>query len=324
MIKSQPFIWLTLAILFCVPAYSQYKGDDIPGFLGLQSGTQAPPGLYAGNLLWIYPTSTIKDAHGNKINQGGNLTSTLDGILLSGVTNWKFLGANYGAQIVLPFISNRLQFDSLDAHSSLAFTDMIVSPVQLGWHRPRADFIAAYNMYLPTGKFSPGGTDNTGLGIFGNEFSVGSTLYLDDEHQWSLAGNFALEFHTAKSGTDIQVGDMATIQGGLGKTYYHKVEGPIPMIMNAGVDYYAQFKITGDSGSDIPPALRGYQDRVFGIGPEFNIFFPKPRLTLLARYEPEFAARVRSQGQTAVFSIVWVAKSLVKMPPARQPAQPQP
>lgn len=72
------------------------------------------------------------------------------------------------------------------------------------------------------------------------------------------------------------------IQGGLGKTYYHKVEGPIPMIMNAGVDYYAQFKITGDSGSGIPPALRGFQDRVFGIGPEFNIFFPKPRLTLVA------------------------------------------
>ena len=40
MIKSQPFIWLTLAILFCVPAYSQYKGDDIPGFLGLQSGNR--------------------------------------------------------------------------------------------------------------------------------------------------------------------------------------------------------------------------------------------------------------------------------------------
>src|SRR5580698_7619885 len=102
------FQGLCLGFLFfvAVTSQAQYKGDDIPGFLGLQSGTQAPPGLYAGNLLWIYPTSTIKDAHGNKINQGGNLTCTLDGILLSGVTNWKFLGANYGAQIVIPFISN--------------------------------------------------------------------------------------------------------------------------------------------------------------------------------------------------------------------------
>jgi hypothetical protein len=324
MFRSKTVTLLLFIIATGLAATAQYKGDDIPGFLGLQSGTQAPPGLYAGNLLWVYPTSTIKDNSGNKINQRGSLTSTLDGILLSGVSNWKFLGANYGASIVIPFIANRLQLDSLNVNSGMAFTDMIVSPLQLGWHRKRADFIAAYNMYLPTGKFESGGTDNTGLGIFGNEFSVGSTLYLDDKKQWSLSGNFALEFHTNKRGTDIQVGDMATIQGGLGKTYYHKVEGPIPMIMNAGVDYYAQFKVTGDSGSDIPPALRGYEDRVYGIGPEFNIYFPKPRLTLVTRYEPEFGARVRSQGQTAVFSLLWVAKSLVKMPPppSAQPVSP--
>lgn len=322
MCKAIPVVLLLGLLVFSFfPASAQYKGDDIPGTLGLQSGTQAPPGLYVGNLLWVYPTSTIKDNQGNQINQRGSLTSTLDGIVLSGVTNWKFLGANYGAAVVIPFISNRIQFDSLNVSTGMAFTDMIVTPVQLGWHRQHADFIAAYNLYIPTGKFSPGGNDNTGLGIYGNEFAVGSTLYLDDEKRWNLSGNFALEFHSDKRGTDIQVGDMATIQGGLGKTYYHKVEGPIPMIMNLGVDYYAQFKVTGDSGFDIPPALRGYKDRVFGLGPEFNVFLPKPRLSLLVRYEPEFAARNRSQGQTIVFTVAWVARSLVKLPPA--PPQPQ-
>ena len=319
---------LTRGLFFCVIVLSgavsraQYKGDDIPGFLGLQSGTQAPPGLYVGNILWTYPTSTIKNSFGEKVNQAGSLTSTLDGILLSGVTNWKFLGANYGASIAIPFISNRIQLNSLNVSSGFAFTDMIVTPVQLGWHRKRADFVAQYNMYLPTGKFEPGGTDNTGLGIFGNEIAAGSTLYLDPERLWNLSGNFGLEFHTDKRGTNIQVGTMGTLQGGLGRTFYHKVEGPIPMIMNLGLDYYGQFKVTGDSGSDIPPALRGYKDRVWGLGPEFNIFFPKPRLTLLARYEPEFSARVRTEGQTVVFSVAWVVKSLVKLPPAKAPSQP--
>jgi len=54
---------------------------------------------------------------------------------------------------------------------------------------------------------------------------------------------------------------------------------------------------------------------VFGLGPEFNVFFPKPRITMLIRYEPEFGARVRTQGQTIVFELVWVAKSLVKHQP---------
>jgi hypothetical protein len=61
--------------------------------------------------------------------------------------------------------------------------------------------------------------------------------------------------------------------------------------------------------------LRGVKDRIFGLGPEFNIYIPKPRLTLLARYEPEFGARNRTQGQTIVFSVVWVAKSLIKHQP---------
>lgn len=192
---------------------------------------------------------------------------------------------------------------------------MIVTPVSLGWHRKRADFNAGYNLYIPTGRFSAGGTDNTGLGMYGNEFFVGTTVFLDEKRLWNAAGTFALEFHTDKKGTDINVGDMATIQGGVGRTFYRRVGGPIPQIFNLGVDYYAQFKVTGDSGSDIPPVLQGFKDRVFGIGPEFNVFFPTPRLTLLVRYEPEFGARVRTQGQTVVFQLAWVAKSLVKLPP---------
>jgi hypothetical protein len=96
-----------------VSASAQYKGDHIPGFLGLESGTQPPPGIYVGNLLWVYPTSTVKDNNGNKINQRGSLTSTLDGILLSWVSNYKIFGANYGATVAIPFIQNRLQLDSL-------------------------------------------------------------------------------------------------------------------------------------------------------------------------------------------------------------------
>ena len=57
---------------------------------------------------------------------------------------------------------------------------------------------------------------------------------------------------------------------------------------------------------------QGADDRAFALGPEFNIFIPKPGLTFLARYEPEFGGRNRTQGQTIVFSVAWVAKSLAK------------
>jgi hypothetical protein len=301
-------------LLIALSAEAQYKGDHIPGFIGLQSGSQPPPGLYVGNLVYVYPTGALKDNQGDNISLIAPLTSTADIILVSVVTNYKLFGGNVGGSIGFPFIKNRIQFNSSSVSSSLAYSDMFAG-LSLGWNLKRADITAGYNLYMPTGRFSPNATDNTGLGMWGNEFTFGTTVYLDQKKTWHAAANFALEFNTDKRGTNIHVGDLGTIEGGLGKTFYKKVSGPIPMVMNLGAAGYAQFKVTGDSGSDIPQLLRGLKDRAFALGPEFNMFIPGPRLTLLARYEPEFGARNRLQGQTIVFSIIWVAKSWVKHQP---------
>jgi hypothetical protein len=309
--------FLLAFLLVALSSQAQYKLDHIPGFIGLESGTLAPPGLYVGNLVYVYPTSTIKDNSGNSINLPGSLTSTADVILVTVVPNYKIFGANIGASIGFPWIRNRIQLNAQDLRTSFAYTDMF-GGVSLGWHFKRADVTAGYNLYIPTGKFSPNASNNTGLGMWGNEFTLGSTVYLDQKKLWNAAATFALEFNTDKSGTDIHPGDLGTVEGGVGRTFYKRVSGPVPIVMTLGAAYYAQFKVTGDSGSDIPPPLRGFMDHVFAVGPEFNIYIPGPRLTLLARYEPEFGARVHTQGQTIVFSVVWVAKSFVKSPAQSQ------
>jgi hypothetical protein len=74
-------------------------------------------------------------------------------------------------------------------------------------------------------------------------------VYLDQKRTWTAAANFGLEFHQDKSGTNINVGDLGTVEWGVGRTFYKKVSGPIPMIMNVGLAGYSQFKVTGDSGS---------------------------------------------------------------------------
>src|SRR6266576_868258 len=305
------FLMLRLSRSFCLftllfiglGSEAQYKGSHIPGFIGLESGSQAPPGLYVGDLVYVYPTDTIKGNNGRSVTLPGSLTSTADAILVNVVTNYKVFGANLGGSIGFPFIKNRIQFNSLAVKTSFAYTDTFAG-VTLGWKLKRADITAGYNLYMPTGKFEPSATDNTGLGIWANEFTLGSTTYLDQKRMWNAAANFALEFNSDKRHTNIHVGDLGTIEGGLARTFYKKVSGPIPIVMNLGVAGYAQFKVTGDSGLDIPLALRGLKDRVFALGPEFHMFVPGPRLSLLARYEPEFGARNRTQGQTIVLSIV--------------------
>jgi hypothetical protein len=206
-----------IVTVFAVVCEAQYKGDHIPGFLGLESGSQAPPGLYVGNVVWVYPTSTIKGNAGHAITLPGSLTSTADIILLNVVTNYKLFGANLGGSAAFPFIKNRIQLNSLDVNTDFAYTDMFVGASR-GWQLKRADITAGYNLYIPTGRFSESGTDNTGLGIWGNELTVGSTIYLDQKRLWNAAANFGLEFHSDKSGTNIQVGDLGTVEGGLGRT----------------------------------------------------------------------------------------------------------
>ena len=276
---------LLLTLLAPFPSHAQYKGDHIPGFIGLESGSQAPPGLYIGNLVYVYPTDTIKGNNGGDASLPGSITSTADVILVNVVTNYKLFGGTIGGSIGFPFIKNRIQFNSFDVHSDFAYSDTFAGAT-LGWSLKRANITAGYNLYMPTGKFSPNANDNTGLGMWGNEFTIGSTVYLDQKKSWNVSATFSLEFNTDKKGTNIHVGDLGTVEGGLAKTFYKKVSGPIPIVMNLGAAGYAQFKVTGDSGSDIPPPLRGLKDRVFALGPEFNIFFPGPRLSLLARYEP--------------------------------------
>jgi hypothetical protein len=83
-----------IVIAFPVVSDAQYKGDHIPGFLGLGSGRQAPSGLYVGNVGWVYPTSTIKDNSGHDITLPDSLTSMAELILVSVVTNYKLFGAN--------------------------------------------------------------------------------------------------------------------------------------------------------------------------------------------------------------------------------------
>ena len=170
-----------------------------------------------------------------------------------------------------------------------------------------------YNVYIPTGKFTQGATDNTGLGMWANEFTIGSTVYLDQKRLWN-AGHCSHWNLIPISRAQTSMWEMWE-QGGLGRTFYKKTKGPIPIILNLGTAGYAQWKVTGDSGSDIPPLLQGLKDHTFALGPEFNIFLPAPRLTFLVRYEPEFGTRNRTEGHTLVFSIIWVAKSLIKHQP---------
>ena len=289
---------------------AQLKGGHILGAMGLQSGTQAPAktlSVYVPG--YLYDACSLRNASGDKSIANPDITMFITGAGASYISDFKILGANYGASILLAFASNTIQGNSLDAKNSLAFTDMFVQPVQLGWHTKRADFVFSYQIYLPTGKFTAGASDNAGLGMFMNEFSAGTTLFFNDKKTVHFSALASYEINGKKKDTDIKTGDLLSIEGGLGKTFYMmNPEKTAPKgILNAGLIYYLQYKVTNDQ---IPVPVFGTietdKDRVGGIGAEINYFHIGCSTSAGFRWIAEVEAINRFQGNTFFLTLAHV------------------
>ncbi|MFT3823714.1 MAG: transporter [Chitinophagaceae bacterium] len=307
--------WTVTALLVLLnalqTAQAQLKGDDIPGDVGLQAGTQAPPSLSFALPFYFYASSKYKKSGDGSISTDFNMVFT--GIGASVVTNLKILNANYGASVILPFASNRLEGNLVNTKSNFQYTDSYIQPIQLGWHTKHADFTAGYGLFIPTGSYEQGGDNNSGLGMWANEFSGGTTVYFNKMKTLHFSTLLSYEIHSDKKDTDIKTGDILTIEGGLGKTWYHKTTGsPIPTIINAGIVYYMQYKVSSDKIPVGNTVFTGDKDRVYGLGAEGNIFIPKVRMQVNARWLSEMGAKNRFQGNTFFIMVGYMLKSFSK------------
>jgi len=302
-------VFAAMMLLISFYSNAQLKGGHILGSMGLQSGTQAPEKTLSVYIPgYIYAASSLRDADGDKVGDP-NLTMFITGVGANYVSDFKILGANYGATILLAGASNTIQGSYVDSKSDFAFTDMYIQPVQLGWHNKRADFVFSYQMYLPTGKFEVGGSNNSGLGMFMNEFSAGTTLFFNDKKTFHFSALASYEINGKKKDTDIKTGDILSIEGGLGKTFYcMNAEKTAPKgIFNAGLIYYLQYKVSDDK---IPVGnafvLEPDKDRVGGLGVEVNYLHLSSMTSAGFRWIGEINAVNRFQGNTFFITLAHV------------------
>ena len=120
-------------------AYAQLKGHYIPGFTGLQNGSQSPPAVTIVLPIFFYTTDTLNDDQGETLGAHPRINSSFVGPGVVWVTNAKLFGANLGGQILpVAFMKARIEGPSLDVPGSFNFTDIYVQPLQLGWDVPMA------------------------------------------------------------------------------------------------------------------------------------------------------------------------------------------
>ena len=311
---------LGLMMFRAVPAQAQLNGSHSLGDFGVQSGSQPAPGVYTALFYYRYDTDTIKDADGNPVRLSptapGSVALTAAAPILWYVSKAKVMGANYGVMVVLPFANGSIEAPAFQVDDTIATTgvaDMLVRPLDLGWHTKLADVSAGLQIYVPTGRYEHGGSNNLGKGMWAYEPFIGTTLYLDDKRSLSLATTAYWEFHSTKEDSDVKVGQLLSLQGGVGKSY---LGGGLIV----GAAYYAQWKLTKDQlrefvlpggtqlGLDVPN-----KHRVFAFGPDVTLPVPsKSKLFALVniRYLWETGARVKTQGDTLTVTVTFPVPSV--------------
>jgi hypothetical protein len=314
-----PAIACGLTLLLAVPAQAQLNGSHTPGDFGVQSGSQPQPGFYAALFYLRYDADTIKGADGSIVRPSpgapGNIAIAATAPLAWYVSKAKVFGANYGAMAVLPFANASIEAPAfaLGRTVDTSVSDLLLRPLDLGWHTARADVSAGFQLYAPTGRYERGGSDNIGKGMWTYEPFVGTTLYFDQKRTVSLAATAYWEFHGKKKDTDVKVGQILTLQGGFAKSF-------LGGGLITGAAYYAQWKLTEDQlaefqlpgGSPIDINFPG-KHRVYAFGPDVTLpVASKSKLFALVniRYFWETGAQLKTEGQTLVVTATFPVPSV--------------
>lgn len=293
----RPQFWgvrLLLITFFCAFAFSTSQGQALAPILrgdhGLKSGSIPPPGWYVTNITMIYDTHKIKDQNGDTRN-GLSLFQVVNGTAVTYVSKKKVLGGNYSASVVAPIANVAIETPFASSTTGIGYSDTYFQPLQLGWATKRADFQAGYGVYAPTGRFTSGASNNTGLGMWSHELSAGTTVYLDKKKEWHAATTGYFNMQSKIKGTNRKVGNLLSFEGGFGRSFNH-------YLSNIGAVYFAQLKVSNDRNVILPPGFFN-KDRYYGVGGEINTVIPLSKKTMTSfggRFLAETNNRTATQG----------------------------
>jgi hypothetical protein len=293
------------------PALAQLNTQHVKGSAGLKSGSQPPPGGYVvAPLLYFYTADEVKDRNGATVPVNGTLDVAMFGAGYSQVTTKKLLGGYYGFQVFFPVgANNRIQGTEIDQNPGAGLTDSVIQPISLGWHLKRADALVNYSIFAPTGRYTDGAANNTGLGMWGNEIGVGTTVYLTENRQYHAATLATFDFQSKKKDSDTKVGNQMNLEGGMGGDF---LKGGLTV----GLAYYASFKLSDDEFSSRAGQLVRGKNKAFGLGPDVSLALAKGNTVYgLVRvcYQWEVYARTAPQGAAWNIAVTFLTKP-IKVP----------
>jgi hypothetical protein len=332
------FVGLVLTLFFFGSALSspgQQKPQWLPGQVGLNAGIVPAPGFSYVNISVNYRSSAFNGPSGSAIPVTGNYNVWAVENLFYGVLDTNVLHGNIVFNLGLTPATGSLAADIQTQNPGIpnlsavagggGLSDLFVEPFGLGWHMKRADFQVAEAMILPTGRYSPGATNNVGTGYFGNHLLDGITYYITKNKATSMNIFTDWEAHGSRAGTNNTSktpGQAFTLEWGLGQVLPLKKN--FSQLLQLGLIGYDQWQITANGGTvpigstnlTIPASTLPYYS-VHAIGGQATYILPMKNLSLYVKGEHEYTAYSHFVGNTFVFGGAWTLR-IPKPPPPKK------
>jgi len=263
------------------------SGHYMPGIEGIKLATAPPPGFYYKIYNIFYYSDTLK-AHRTAPRVKPDIQDFIMVHRPIWVTNWKILGGDYITTLLIPLTFADVHMRKYNLRDrTWALGDIGFEPFCLDWHKTRWDAMFSLAVFMPTGNHSARRPALPGKDFWTLLVSLGPTFHLDHGKTWAVSGLMRYELHSKKRDEDIRPGDDVALDVSISKS--------LGRLWEVGLCGYGHWQITDDRGRDVYYD-KNIHDRVFGIGPEIDIFVPFLKMKFQLRTQFEFGARDRTEG----------------------------
>jgi hypothetical protein len=327
------------AVLVCIllsgsqTLMAQQKGQYQPGQYGLNAGILPDPGFTYADYNINYNAKHLELENTLPIKGSGSYNVWAWENIFFYVPKFKVLGAKFAPYIAVPTLATgslTLTFvgnGGTVGTGGLTLADTWFQPLNLGWHLPRADIFVGDGFMAPTGRYTPGATNNVGSGYWGNHLNGAGTFYLtkDQGTTANIMGDW--EVHGAKTARS---GDITTMAGtlpiniqitpgaafsdewGLGQAIpldrpFLKTKN-ITKVAQIGIIGYDQAQISRNrSNNSIVDSLEQLVPfyYVHAAGLQANYIDLKHDWNVFCKYEKEYNAAAHPKGTTIAFGVVY-------------------
>jgi hypothetical protein len=295
----------TLALSAAMPALQAQTVSHYPaGAEGIKAATLPPPGLYLRDYNFGYFATDFPIGGPPNFE---SLDAYIQAPRVIYMSEWKVLGANFGADVIIPIGWQQMKADLPDplaitppgvpaptihtVFRDFGIGDILLEPVLLGWHGKQWDAAFAYAWWVPSGNYDQMNPASIGKGYWSQMFTFGATYYFDAEKTWAASLLNRYEFNQPNLDTGLRGGQMLTSEWGISKNLTKTIE--------VGLVGYYQQQTTDDSG----PGSTDYHQHVVGLGPEVSAVCPKLGLITSLRYVRELESAYRPEGNLLTLTL---------------------